>query len=170
MKTRATIQYLVNASLLILALNMVCVTRLLADCAAENGVGLEADLPKCILQEGTLAIEYGDYQRAYDLLLPYAESGNAEAQFSIGLLVGWGFGEETSRSSISSREKASLEWLFRAAANGHRKAAKLVSKAYAEGWGRMSVDNGLSRCWALVSRGVEKPKNCTQQASRSEGH
>ena len=40
------------------------------------------------VEEGTAAVERGDWERAYEIALPYAEAGNIEAQWMVGLLLG----------------------------------------------------------------------------------
>ena len=69
---------------------------------------LSVGLPAGPLDEGLVAFQAGNYQQAFELWKPLAESGDAKAQYNIGLLFMNGLGVE--KNPVYARE------LFRAAA------------------------------------------------------
>jgi len=44
---------------------------------------------KDVEDEGSKAIESGDYEKAYTLAYPFAVKGDPDAQFTVALLSGW---------------------------------------------------------------------------------
>tara|TARA_R110000782_G_scaffold166829_8_gene258791 strand:- start:158 stop:673 length:516 start_codon:yes stop_codon:yes gene_type:complete len=74
-----------------------------------TGCGKETDPKK--------AFENGDYETAYTLWMPLAESGDADAQNYLGILYYLGFG-------VKKDYKKSLEWYERAAKAGHADAQR----------------------------------------------
>lgn len=67
------------------------------------------------LTDGIAAYEAKDYPRAYSLLLPLAEGGDAEAQFLIGDLYFDGKGEAQDYA-------AAIAWFTKAAKQGHARS------------------------------------------------
>ena len=63
------------------------------------------------------AFENGDYETAFSLWMPLAESGDADAQNYMGILYYLGFG-------VQKDYKKSLEWYGRAAKAGHADAQR----------------------------------------------
>lgn len=74
------------------------------------------------------AFEAGDYARAYELWLPRAEAGDAEAQNAVGTLhyLGLGRGRDYSKA---------LEWFAQAARQGHPGAQRNLGMLYIDGRG-----------------------------------
>ena len=64
-----------------------------------------------------VAFENGDYETAYTLWLPLAESGDADAQNYLGILYYLGFG-------VQKDYKKALDWYERAAKAGHADAQR----------------------------------------------
>lgn len=80
------------------------------------------------LEAGLAAIEKGNYQQAYQILLPLAKGGNAEAQYQLGeMLVLFPLKEHTASEG--------LHWLNEAVAQQHYQAAISLSKMYLSGMG-----------------------------------
>ena len=67
------------------------------------------------LQDGLDAVERKDYETAHKLLLPFAEQGDAEAQFFLGQLHNVGV-------VVSQDYKEAVRWYRLAAEQGHAKA------------------------------------------------
>lgn len=135
---------------------------LASSCVAVDGKIEDYD---DVVKKVTSAVESGDYGKAYDLTYPFAESGDPEAQFSLGLFLGWGFGHDSENPSEQEREQRSLLWIKKAAVQGHDKATKLMSDAYAHGWYGLSKDEQLSLCWKEANNNPIKAKECNRKAS-----
>ena len=69
------------------------------------------------------AHEAGKYAVALRLLLPLAEAGNAEAQFSLGQLYREGHG-------VARDDKVALKWYRKAARQGDAKAQGALGAMY----------------------------------------
>ena len=67
------------------------------------------------LADGLKAYDAKDYKRAYDLLLPLAENGDAEAQFRVGDLYFDGKG-------VTRDYAAAIAWFIKAGKQGHARA------------------------------------------------
>jgi TPR repeat protein/serine/threonine protein kinase len=80
------------------------------------------------MAEGVLALQQGDYQRAWAILTPLAESGDAEAQVYIGRLYAEGGG-------IAKDETKAVRWYRKAAEQGDARGQFLLGVAYANGEG-----------------------------------
>lgn len=63
------------------------------------------------LEEGLAAFKTGDYTKAFELLKPVAEQGDAEAQCIIGNMYQLGIGIERSDSSGSE----AIQWYIKSA-------------------------------------------------------
>ena len=80
------------------------------------------------LEDGTRAFEQNDWVPALMLLQPFAEQGNARAQFMVGAMYfrGWGVTEDL---------EAGLEWIRKAADQGFVEAQSDLGIAYLNGRG-----------------------------------
>ncbi|MGJ8562426.1 MAG: tetratricopeptide repeat protein [Alphaproteobacteria bacterium] len=74
------------------------------------------------------ATESGNYAEAYKILLPYAESGNANSQFLIGVYTSKGQG-------VTASEADAIEWFRKAAEQGHVKGQLAMAVRYKRGEG-----------------------------------
>ena len=83
-----------------------------------------ADDPR--VKEGYAAYKAGDFTKAYDIWLPLAEAGNAEAQFRIGRLYDFGEG-------ISVDREKSADWYAAAISQDHLSA--IFNMAHTLYWG-----------------------------------
>ena len=80
------------------------------------------------LQEGVSAYEQGDYATALRELRPLAEYGEAEAQFTLGLLYHAGQG-------VPQDYATARHWFRQAAAQGHAEAQFTLGVLYDAGYG-----------------------------------
>ena len=112
------------------------------------------------VEEGTAAVERGDWERAYEIALPYAEAGNIEAQWMVGLLLE---GEEDDGFlGLSKDERLSeaFRWIATVAKRGHDLAARAVADSYENGWNGRVVEAVLAECWGRVANGEKKASEC----------
>jgi len=70
----------------------------------------DADVPR--VKEGFAAYKAGDFMKAYDIWLPLAKAGNAEAQFRVGRLYDFGEAVDTNVVKI-------IHWYSKAASLMH---------------------------------------------------
>lgn len=89
------------------------------------------------------AFENGDYETAFSLWMPLAESGNADAQNYLGILYYLGFG-------VQKDYKKSLEWYERAAKAGHADAQRNYGDMINFGRG-VKKDNYQAYKWYFAS-------------------
>ena len=143
---------ILNYKLLVLIL-LIGVTSVCASTQNGNSVISEE-----VISKGTAAIERGDLKSAYNLIYPYAENGDAEAQFTVALIIGWGYNPDD--LSPSNQEKSSLEWIRKAAIQGHPKATKLLSDSYKNGWYGLESDVELSQCWLSAANKKDIANHC----------
>lgn len=117
-----------------------------------------AQLPDLALQKQRAfeAQSRGDYQTAWNLLLPVAESGDADAQYQMGWLSeeGWG---GTPGDSVRA-----ADWYRRAAAQGKLQAQLWLGYHLA---GRMSRGASLEGSAAEMQEGIEWLTLASEQGS-----
>lgn len=83
-----------------------------------------ADDPR--VKEGFAAYKAGDFKKAYDIWLPLAEAGNAEAQFRVGRLYSFGEGRD-------SNVVKAIRWYELAVLKGHILANYNIGLLYLHG-------------------------------------
>ena len=127
----------------------------------ENNTINENDY-SAIVSKGTEAIERGDFDTAYKLALPYAKAGDPDAQFTVGLLLGWGYGHGIDNPTEQQREEKAFHWYKKAAKSGHVEAMQALSDAYLNGWYGQAQDLELANCWKKAIDQKIKPISCTQ--------
>ncbi len=114
------------------------------------------------------AYDRGDYSSAYELFLPEAQAGDADAQYGMGLLLSDGLGVKQDRA-------AAVEWLEQSALLGNDQA--MVNLGFhidlglghprdpdlAEYWyeqaaelGNLMALNNLAYLWALQNRNLDQ--------------
>lgn len=98
------------------------------------------------LEDGFTAYKAGQYEQAYKLWLPLGKSGNADAQFNLGLLYRKGEG-------IEKNDRAALMWFIRAAKQGMADAQYNAGVMYMEGRGASVSRVDALKWWKLA---VEK--------------
>jgi hypothetical protein len=87
-----------------------------------------------------IAAESGDYTRAAAGWDRLAQSGNAEAQFNLGLIYHSG-------AAGPIDEAEAVRWYQVAAENGYAKAQEFLAVAYTEGWFGLSRDVSKADYW-----------------------
>lgn len=106
------------------------------------GATLSTGLSAGPLDDGLAAFQSGNYQQAFELWKPLAESGDAKAQYNIGLLFMNGLGVE--KNAVYARE------LFRAAAKqGMVEAQYNLGLIYFQGISTFRRNYDAHHWWSL---------------------
>jgi len=101
------------------------------------------------LEEGTAAMDSGDYQTAYKLLFPLAEQGDAAAQDCIGAMYCEGLG-------VEKDEAVAVEWYAKAADQGYAQAQNALGAMYVNGIGaEQNLQKGISLIVKAANQGLE---------------
>ncbi len=101
------------------------------------------------LEDGTSAMEKGDYQTAYKLLYPLAEQGDATAQDSIGSMYCEGLGVEKDEAQAAT-------WFEKAADQGYAKAENAYGAMLVNGEGvAQDEQKGMSYILKAARQGLE---------------
>jgi len=95
---------------------------------------------------GRSAYINGDYPQAYEILLPLAEAGNAEAQKIIGIMYDYGQGVEKDK-------RAALDWFIRSAEQGQPAVQYQVGAKYFRGDGIQQDYGEAARWWEKAAAG-----------------
>jgi len=85
------------------------------------------------IDDAVHAMRVGNFAEAYCLLRPYADSGDAEAQYNIGWMYLNGYG-------LAINDSLALEWWQRAADQGHIDATFSMAMLYSLGEGQVKKD------------------------------
>ncbi|CAK0757213.1 conserved exported hypothetical protein [Gammaproteobacteria bacterium] len=80
------------------------------------------------LKEGLDAYRQGQFRRALVILQPFAEGGDAQAQFALAMMY-------SSGSGVELDEYQAAHWFELAATQDHRDAAYFLAQLYEQGWG-----------------------------------
>lgn len=101
------------------------------------------------LEDGTAAMDKGDYTTAYKLLFPLAENGNASAQDCIGAMYGEGLG-------VAKDESQAFGWYEKAALQGNAKSQNALGAMYVNGLGvEKDLQKGLSYIVKAAQQGLK---------------
>lgn len=103
-------------------------TLLIAASLALAGCGDHAQNDAVSYQQGVDAYAKGDFAAALEKFKPLAEHGNAQAQFSLGLMYRKGLG-------VAQSEKEAGIWFGKAAEQGQVDAQENLGLSYAKGLG-----------------------------------
>ncbi len=90
----------------------------LAGCSTTPDEDRQQD-PKAVMQEAHKAYAAENYEKVFQLVYPLASTGYADAQYTLGYLYFHGLGIERS-------EAQAMNWIQRAAAQGHKKALQAL--------------------------------------------
>lgn len=101
---------------------------LVAACLAAAGCGDQSQQDAANYQEGIDAYAKGNFSVALKKLKPYAERGNAQAQFDLGMMYRHGQG-------VAQDDKEAGAWWNKAAEQGHVEAQEHLGLRYANGQG-----------------------------------
>lgn len=92
------------------------------------------------LDDGMRAYERKNFAKAFPLLLPQAEQGNAKAQYAVGRMYEDGYG-------VARDYTQAAKWYRMSAEQGNPQAQHALSVMYAVGWG-VTADAKESATWA----------------------
>jgi hypothetical protein len=85
------------------------------------------------IEDAIQSMRAGNFAEAYCILKPYAENGDAEAQYNIGWMYMNGYG-------LAMNDSLALEWWQRASAQGNTDASFSIAMLYSLGEGRVKKD------------------------------
>lgn len=85
------------------------------------------------VSDAVSAMRAGNFAEAYCVLKPYAQSGDAEAQYNIGWMYRNGYG-------LMMDDKQALEWWKRASEQGYIDATFSIAMLYSLGEGQVDKD------------------------------
>lgn len=140
---------------------VVLVFALVLACNADqvSASSVEVNM-ESISKEVSDAVVEGSYGKALELTLPYAEGGDPEALFTVGMIMlEWIGDPEASREPAFTAEEA-LVYVRRAADSGVTQAAGLMRTGYQFGRYSLPKNEALSKCWRLVERGQKLASEC----------
>ena len=86
------------------------------------------------LDEAVEAMRIGDFAVAYCIMRPFAEQGDADAQYNIGWMYLNGYG-------LRVNDGLALEWWQKASAQGHADASFSIGMLYSMGEGKVPRDS-----------------------------
>lgn len=122
----------------------------------------ELKVPDKVIEEGTIAIEQENYEKAHKIILPYAKSGYPEAQFALGLLLGWGYGHNKPNPTETDRSEKMMEWIRLSAINGHLEAINIMADTYEKGQYGLPQNKTLSDCWRSLVEYPDRINECIE--------
>ena len=96
------------------------------------------------LDEVIHAMREGNFAEAYCILRPYADAGDADAQYNIGWMYLNGYG-------LAINDSLALEWWQRAADQGHTDASFSIAMLYNLGEGQVEKDMGKAIDYYLLA-------------------
>jgi TPR repeat protein len=94
---------------------------------------MAAPLEASDVSDAINAMRAGNFAEAYCVLKPYAESGDAEAQYNIGWMYLNGYG-------LMMNDSKALEWWKRASDQGYTDASFSIAMLYSLGEGKVKKD------------------------------
>lgn len=116
-----------------------------------------------IIEESRQAARVDDYARAYELLLPLAQAGDTDAQFSLSALIPPDAGLLPKQDMIRTSELIELVWLRKAAYGGSEAAITMLANDYATGSNDLPKDQRVSECYRKVAAHVVRITECQRQ-------
>ena len=117
---------------------------------------LEEDRATNLLHEGVLRFEEGNYARAYELLYPLAEVGDAKAQCYVASMYQGGLG-------VAADGALAVLWYLRAAQQDVRKeyvsaiAYNNLATIFTTGMPKVAADPNLAEIYLLSARRLGLP-------------
>lgn len=111
---------------------------------------MAAPLEASDVSEAINAMRAGNFAEAYCVLKPYAESGDAEAQYNIGWMYLNGYG-------LMMNDSKALEWWQRASDQGYTDASFSIAMLYSLGEGQVerNMDKAIEYYLMAVEDGHE---------------
>ena len=99
------------------------------------------------IDDAIAAMRSGDFAEAYCIMRPYAEQGDADAQYNVGWMYLNGYG-------LRVNDNLALEWWSKASAQGHTEASFSIGMLYSLGEGKIRKDlNKAIDYYLLAARG-----------------
>ena len=105
---------------------------------------LSLDVSADALDRAVEAMRSGDFAEAYCIMRPFAESGNADAQYNIGWMYMNGYG-------LRVNDSIALEWWQKASSQGHADASFSIGMLYSMGEGKVAKDSNKSIDYYLIA-------------------
>ena len=105
---------------------------------------MAAPLEASDVSDAINAMRAGNFAEAYCVLKPYAESGDAEAQYNIGWMYLNGYG-------LMMNDSKALEWWQRASDQGYTDASFSIAMLYSLGEGQVERDMGKAIEYYLMA-------------------
>ncbi len=105
---------------------------------------MAAPLEASDVSDAINAMRAGNFAEAYCVLKPYAESGDAEAQYNIGWMYLNGYG-------LMMNDSKALEWWRRASDQGYTDASFSIAMLYSLGEGQVKKDMGKAIEYYLMA-------------------
>lgn len=93
---------------------------------------------------------------------PFAQHGDADAEFSVGILALQGVGLGKKNPSDEECEAKALEWIKKAAEHGNDEAIMYVADAYQNGWSGLPKNAELAACWRETLEEKTKIVRCLE--------
>ncbi len=109
---------------------------------------------------GSEAIEAGDFGRAIEMILPMANAGDPEAEFTVGYLALLWLEAEAPKEPPRYTLEEAVVWIRKAATKSLPQAAGFLRSGYE--WGRYTLPKNpaLEACWRKVELGEQKAGVC----------
>ena len=117
--------------------------RIAATLAVVGALLFSAGSAWADFDDGWAAYERGDYATAFQEFLPYAEQGNAKAQYNVGLMYDKGWG-------VPENDALAAKWYCQAAKQGEADAQSNLGHMYAKGEG-VSRDLVTAYMWCSLA-------------------
>ncbi|MEN8165861.1 MAG: sel1 repeat family protein [Pseudomonadota bacterium] len=105
-------------TLMLTGLLLISVVALTGCSSSAEREALENN-PETILKQAREAFFEEKYVQVFEMLFPLATNGNAQAQYTLGYLYANGLG-------VEKNDQQAMNWIQRAAAQGHKKALKAL--------------------------------------------
>ena len=95
-------------------------------------------------EQATIALEQGEFEKAYGLIIDGANNGDPELQHTVAMILANGYGP---RLTESNKNKAIISWLKKSANNGFKDSIKWLSDSYVNGWFGLDKNIEEARRW-----------------------
>ncbi len=103
-------------------------------------------------QKGLGHLQYQEYELSYELLLKIAESGHANAQYDLGVILHNGLG-------IDKDNEKAIYWFEKSAHQDHADAENYLGAIFKAGWGaEQDIDKALMYLKKAMEHGNEKAR------------
>ena len=128
---------------------------LLVFCCAILGCNTTGDgsIPESVIERGEKLVQQQRFDKAVNLLRPYAKKGNPEAQFSVAT---WLFVED----ERDPKNQEALGWVRKAAAQGHQQSLELLANSYRWGHNNLPTNQVMSEMWLNAARDTNRIPEC----------